>query len=365
MDQFDIKIPNKDLYGDLIRDAIMLTFPTTAATNDSQILDGVVGELIGTHNVRLGPAPNPESLVAIRAIVRKSIENGKSIPILIPWGSKKTDNVTSVDIAEIMGLKMLHCLNQRVSQIYPAGLAINIRIEDLSGFYIFDDEGEKAIAASNKYVNDFIKLIQILGLGYLISPIKETSLYPLDEFYKLADFIKEKLFVYLEESDKNGMNDQTQSFKDLMDIGWTGPISMEQRQYYYHRYEKIYKCTPDEARMKLAKYLASCLARYKANMRGVDPAWGKDFLELTFCPPIPGVPESLVSKRLYYRTIHCKYTRDHIPPWRGKGYLRIYNNNTVTPTVAPFNTIQEYFFNEVEISGFGQSLKFVVDYVLK
>ena len=89
MDQFDIKIPNKDLYADLIRDAIMLTFPTTAATSNSQILEGAVGELIGTHNVRLGPAPNPESLVAIRSIVRKAIEAGKSIPILIPWGSKK------------------------------------------------------------------------------------------------------------------------------------------------------------------------------------------------------------------------------------------------------------------------------------
>jgi hypothetical protein len=89
MKQFHILVPDNNLYGDLIKNAIMLNFPTIAATTATQKLEGIVGELIGTHHVRLGPAPNPESLVAIRSVVRNAISNKKSIPILVPWGSKK------------------------------------------------------------------------------------------------------------------------------------------------------------------------------------------------------------------------------------------------------------------------------------
>jgi hypothetical protein len=237
---------------------------------------------------------------------------------------KKTDNVTSVDVGEIMGLKMLYCLNQRVSQFYPEGIEINIRVEDRSGYYIFEDEGAKAIESSKRYINDFIKLIKILGLNNFITPVKESDLATNEQFHELSDFITQKILAYLIISDESGISSAMETFKALSDIGWKGIIPLEQRQYYYNRYIKLYGCSPIEAREKLAKYLASCLSRHKLNMRGDNPEWKNDFIDLTFCPPIPGVPESLVSKRLYYRTIHDKYTRDHIPPWRGKGYLRIF-----------------------------------------
>lgn len=361
---FNISIPNNDLYADLIKNALMLTFPVSAATTSDQKLEGVVSELIGTHHVRLGPAPNPESLVAIRSVVRRAIENNKPIAILVPWGSKKTDNTKSIDIAEIMGLKMLYCLQQRVSQVYSPGVSINIRVEDLSGWYIFEEESG-SVDASKRYVVDFEKLVTILGLTNFINPIRESDLSSNTDFHTCSDIIMQKILVYLEESDKNSVDTSLSSFKELADLGWKGEIPIAQREYYYARYSKLYNCDAHTARIKLAKYLASCLARHKLHIRCDNPDWENDFLELTFCPPIPGAPESLVSRRLYYRTIHDKYTRDHIPPWRGKGYLRIYDDNTVSPAVTSFTNVQDYLFNEIKISGFGESLNMIIDYVLK
>jgi hypothetical protein len=361
---FNISIPNDDVYAGLIKDALMLTFPVSAATTSNQKLEGVVSELVGTHHVRFGPAPNPESLVAIRSIVRRAIENNKPIAILIPWGSKKPDNTKSIDIAEIMGLKMLYCLQQRVSQVYAPGISINIRIEDLSGWYIFEDE-PGSVDASKKYVVDFESLITILGLTNFIKPIRESDLCSNVDFHTCSDIIMQKILAYLKDSDKNGIDISLPSFQELNELGWKGVIPVEQREYYYARYTKLYHCDADTVRFKLAKYLASCLARHKLNVRCDDPEWHKDFIELTFCPPVPGAPDALVSRRLYYRTIHDKYTRDHIPPWRGKGYLRIYDDNTVSPAVTSFVAVQDYLFNEIQISGFGENLKMIIDYVLK
>lgn len=310
MENFTISLQKDDVYNELIKNAITLTFPTTVVTNNEQKLEGVVKELIATQNIRFGPAPNPESHVAIRSVVRKAIEKNFPIPILIPWGSKKADNKISVDIAEIMALKMLSCLNQRISQIYPAGININIRVEDLSGYYIFSDEGDAAITSSQMYVNDFVKLINILGLTTFIIPVKETILCSKDNFNIKSDEFTELILAYLITSDKIGVENSIATFAALEKVGWRGLIPIEQRQYYYNRYQKLYGCDQNAARIKLAKYLASCLARRQLLMRGDDPEWHNEFLEITFCPPIPGVPDSLISKRLYYRTIHAKYTRE-------------------------------------------------------
>jgi len=185
MEKFDIKIDSSNPYGNMIKDLLMMSFPLNAIVTSSQILDAVTAEIIASSNVRFGPAPNPESLVAIRSVIKKAIHEGRPIPILIPWGSKKTINNRSIDVGEIMGLKTIYCLDQRIRRYYSPGINVNIRIEDLGGFYLFRDEGESAYSASIKYVDDFISLVHILGLQDIIHTIKESKLASRDEYFAM------------------------------------------------------------------------------------------------------------------------------------------------------------------------------------
>jgi len=368
MNKFDIKVQGNDPYGALIESAIKMSFPNISSMDGKQVLDAVTSELVGTSQIRFGPAPNPESLVAIRSVIRNAIHDGRPIPILVPWGSKKTDSTRSVDIAELCAIKTLNCLNTRICNFYPAGAVFAVRLEDLSGYYLFEDEGEVARKSSVKYCNDFVNLIYALELNSVINPIKETDLCEETVFNATCDFFQPMLLEYLQESDKNGIEKSVEmlSYQKLLKSGWVGTIPLEQRSYYYSRYEKVYHANFETQQIKLSRYLAASISRYKLGMKGNPQHWGSDFIYLAFVPAVPGIPESLVSKRLYYRAIHAKYTRDHVIPWRGRGYLRIFNDNTVTPAIASFGVEQEYIKSEVEISGrHGTKATLMIDYVLK
>jgi hypothetical protein len=365
MNKFSVNINTNNPYCNIIKDVLMMSFPTNAAVTSSQMLDAITTEIIATSSVRFGPTPNPESLVAIRSVIKKAIKEGKPIPILMPWGSKKPTNDRSIDVGELMGLKTIYCLDQRIRKLYPVGIDMSIRIEDLGGFYLFRDEGESAYQASIKYVNDLMSLIYALGLNDIITPVKESLLASKDEYFSMSDSYKDIIYQYLTDTDNMvGDNESLDSWRSLVSIGWKGNIPMEQRQFYYQMYQRIYNASPQLQRTKLAEYLAGALSRYKLNARGSKSSWGNDFIDLTFVNPIPGAPESLTNKRIYYRTMSAKYTRDHMPPWRGRGYLRIHNDNTTTPAITSFNNQLDFSSELVELSGNDTKVDMLIDYVL-
>ena len=368
---FEVKLDNTNPYSSLIRDMMMLQFPETSAINTKQILEVLTEEVISTSNVRFGPRPTLESLVEIRKVLKLAVVDDRPINLLVPFGSKKPVNGRGVDIAEIMSLKMLSCLNSRVKKIHSPGIHVNMRIEDYTGFYMFRDEGEDGKKSSIKYVDDLCKLINILGLDDIILPIKETSyvgkLFSDDDFMAIVKMAKMNILAYLIESEEPASEPyySLPSFMELKAMGWQGTIPMEQREYYYRSYEKIYGIPRTEQRIKLAEYFAMSFARYKLNFRGMpEDVWGDSFIDLTFCPPVPGVPESIDSRRVYYRTIYAKYTREHMPPWRCRGYLRIRNDNVTTPAIASFNSTDVFDTVKVNLTGNGESIDMDVDYQL-
>lgn len=360
-----VMFPINDPYGELLGGAMLASFPASIKASNVQVVDCVSTEIIGSGKQRFGPMPNIESQAAIRAVVRKSVENGSPIPILCPWGSKKCGNDRSIDVAELSGLKTLLSLQERVSKYYAPGLDVRLRLEDVGGFYLFRDEGNEARTAGVKYVADFEALVRILGLRF-IETVKESQMMTEEEYTALCDHIFLKMLVYIQETDQFGFDNfnQLQSWKDLVAEGWTGEIPSEQRNFYRCRYAKIYGSDVDTQSRKLAEYMAGSLARYRLNATGIRENWGKNFIQLNFAPPAPGSPRGIVERRVYYRTIHMNYTRDHLPPWRARGYYRICNDGVPTPALMSWFDSRPVEECRLTLSNNGESVEIDANYMI-
>ncbi len=362
----DIIFPLDDPYGPSIRDAVTRLFPPSVHLNHQQVFEAVAAEILGSNKHRFGPMPNPESQVAIRSVVQTAMRQGLPIPILCPWGSKKPGNDGIIDIAELSGLRMLDCLQRRVVRYYTPGLDIRLRLEDVGGFYLFRDEGEPARVAAVRYVADFEMLVRILGLSF-IETVREADLMTEATYVACADALYPKILQYLEDTDVQGIDgyERLQSWKELQAEGWQGEIPVDQRDFYRQRYARIYGADLASQNKKFAEYLAGSLARYKLKATGIREGWERNFIQLNFAPPAPGAPQGIIERRVHYRTVHTEYSRDHVPPWRAKGYYRITNEGTPTPAVTSwFDTKKHFNPCELILSGGSERIQVQTDYVL-
>jgi hypothetical protein len=286
--------------------------------------------ILGSSKVRLGPMPEPSSLAAINAIVAKAIDEERPIPLLMPWGSKKPDNGT-VDVAELGAFKTLSALQERVKLHYAPGIELRMRIEDLSGDYLFKEEGEAALNGSALYLREFRKLLFVLGLPF-VTPLYETLMMDPHVYNALVDELRPVFMRYIRDIKAFGIVDDPslESYRQLSSLGWKGFIPSEQRNFYTSRYMLADPSMTDEAAdWKLSGYLASILGRIRLRGYGSED-WGKDFINLSFAPPVPGTPPAFAERRVYYRTLPEQMSRTHIPPWRARGYLRVERDRVLT-----------------------------------
>jgi len=355
-----INLPEGDPYSPLLENFFFQQFPVASLTKTETVLDAVVNELIGTGQYRHGPRPNPESLVAIREVARWHISKDQPIPLLIPFGGMKTDRFNSVDIAELATLKTLNCVNRGVMQYYPPGLQANIRIEDVGAKYLFREMS--ADYSIDVYSEDFAKLIRIVS-GDWVKPVKESDMFTYSEYADTSDSLVPDFREYVLQTDLYGFSDERQAEFEQR-TGWRGEIPIPQRDYYRGRYARLYPGqTADYYTNLLAEYFAGALARYTLGARGDDPNWSGKFLDLRFVPNVPGAPAALVSRVLSYRAIPQKYTRDHVTPWRGKGYLRVHGN-TATPAITSWKDERVYNPYKVIFSNENASVSVQADYVV-
>jgi hypothetical protein len=354
-----------DPYAELVSNFFAREFPGANANNPNTILEAVTTAFIASNHVRYGPVPNPESLVAIRDVIRKSIAAGAPIPILTPFGSRKSRLSESLDVAEVASLKQLACLQRRVMEFYAPGVAINLRLEDTSGHYLFADEGEASRIATTEYVGAFQKLVRILGMSAFVNPMLESTLFDETAYAATSDSIVPALMSYIADTDAYGIDgyQSLDSWKTLAAFGWQGNIPQEQRDYYRNRYRTLYPGITDyAATMKLARYFAGSWARIKHQGTGAAKEWGNDYLRVTFVAPVPGAPQGLVTRNIYYRTLPMKFATTHIPAWRAKGYLKI--NGEVIPKLASWGDPREYQSCSLVFGKGGETAEVKADYVI-
>lgn len=348
-----------DPYSAVIGRFVSQQFPRKLCGSNPNLIDLLTEEILGTKQHRYGPKPSPESIVAMRDIIRHYIAANRPIPFLVPWGSEKP-NGTGIDIAELAGLKVMYSLYDRVSNHYAPGIRFNIRIEDASAPHLFDDR-EKARRDAKLYTDGFVNLIKALELDSFIRAVPESTLITEETYNQMADQILPDMHRALQLLQDNK---DYEAGLILNGIGWKGAISPDMLAYYLTQYSKLYPTrTVDQHIYTLAKYFAGSVARYRLKMRGDEQEWEGKYLDFSFVPPIPGT-ENYFARRVYYRTLPLNYTSNHIAPWRGKGYLTISNNNEVIPKIASFFEDREYTKHCLRLKHNDIEVKVEADYIL-
>lgn len=325
-----MKVIGTGEYSEIISRYFQHSFPKVAKISKDDLLEILTDIMVGTKDYRYGPKPKVEALYTIRQTLAKSIELGAPIPILVPWGGRKSDPSLSVDIAEVSAIKQLVRLDEYIKTFYPAGLHIHIRIEDTGALWIY--RTEDVDQSIEQYSSDMVKLVKILKGTTHIEPIRESQLMDKDEYFRLSETYSELIegtIIALKAYKDLDIN-TIPEFNRLKELGWKGEISEDQREYYISRYRKLYPGLKDaEYDLMVSDYLGGSKARYDLKGRGEPDSSVGSYIQITFVPPIPGAPRDMFSNTLYYRTIPESSGRTHIAPWRGKGYLEILDDSPI------------------------------------
>lgn len=323
-------------------------FPRATADH-SELTDLIEAELYGTKQVRYGPKPAAESQVAIRETIRRRVQQGAPIPIVVPWGSEKPDG-SSIDLAEFMAVRALADLHAAIQRHYSPGTEIRIRVEDVSAPHLFHWRADDARREAAAYTSDMQALVHVLEAPIAIAAesyaVTEATFNAAADA-RLADFVNAVL------------SRETSTLAERW--GWKGGLSVKMMDYYLGQYEKLYPGNSHTENLALvARYLAGASARSQLGLRGDKKEWGGDYLEVSFVQPIPGT-EGHFGKRVHYRTMPMGHTSAHIPPWRAKGYFRVGDDDSLTPKLATIHEPIEFIPNVVTLTNGNRAVTLRMD----
>jgi hypothetical protein len=362
MDNEILSINGQGPYMPLVRKFVITSFRGLSTGNTRDTMEAVFDAVMGTGKVRYGPKPSPESQVSIRGVIMDAINNGLPLRILVPWGSRKPDG-TLPDVAEVMALKSLDALHERIKAAYTPGAVFNIRPENASGPYLYyfrAEEVRKEIAA---YQESFGNLPKILGVHEFVRMRPELDKVTEEKFAHAADAHEGYIERYINRTDNidPSLWAATSEAEMLRSIGFHGSIPMEQREFYRERYRRW---TPElNPTNQLARYLAAALVRVKLGVTGKDDDWGDNYLKLSFSPPVPGVA---ATNTLFWRTIPADVTKFHGSAWRNKGYLRMYGEEA-RPGLIGLEAAKsmEFLWNSITLERCGLKSTVSADYTIE
>ena len=314
-----------DCYRELIERFVAIEFPHIGACKVEDLVEAISEAFIGSKQTRQGPRPNLESVVKIRDVVRRSIEQKRSIPVLIASASVKLPLGRGIDLAELGVLRQLSCLNDKVKEYFEPGLHFRFRMEDVTELIL--SEGVANVSQiTREYRESFQALIDVLDMGDFIELVPESSLISdvdayMDNVHSLIPVFEKHM------RETNGMNPAPLS-PELAKLGWKGTLSFEQREYFKARYRRLYpNINESEHVSMMARYFSNTLSRVHFKASGADPSFDGR-LEISFVPPQPDSP--IISSRVFMRTVPTSHTSMHLPYWDAKGFLKICDRDNST-----------------------------------
>lgn len=318
------------------------------------IVDAIMQEIVATKNLRMGPVPSFDIIESIRKVVSFHVDRGTPIPFVCPWGSEKPDG-SGIDIAEVLAMRTIACLDARIRIHYPAGIVCNVRMEDVSAPHLFNERADEARVEARAYCAQFETMIRILGYGF-IHAWRESRVVTENQFNQMADFILPTMTDHVMEPDNMS------HFHMLEGFGWKSPMTRERINEGLAHYRMLYPDMTDADRLrKFARYLADALARKKLNLRGVNPEWQEQFIDLSFVEPARSNGHSF-GRRCYYRTVQKNISSNHIPPWRAKGVI-VDAGDSVRPRLMSFRELPSNLIpGQIGLSNGAESLNVRCDY---
>lgn len=300
------------------------------------ILGQVVNEIIGTKRVRNGCRPTPEVEVSLRNVVRSAIEEGRPVPILVPFGSSK-QGPHGCDLAEAMALLQLKHLEQKVQHFYKPGIEIRIRLEDATDEVLFDTMWVSS--KTGPYCSAFTTLS-----GIILPRAKVILESDMVDYYN-GDLERIQGIIH------RALVDNDDSM--LEHIGWLNGFPTEQISYYRDVYKRYYPSLSEEAQLCLmARYFSCAVVRKMQDGTGAT----RESIILYFGNPVPGLEQM---NRVFYKTNIDQHT--HRAPWLGKGYI---DNNHGIPYVSGWDGDGEYYEpGHVVVSDDYMAVQLEADYV--
>jgi len=296
---------------------------------------------LNSRNVRQGPQPGIEQQANILKVIRTYVQKNEPIPVLIPSGPKKTKHLESIDLAELSMIKILICLNKTAQTVYKPGFVFHVRMEDNTGHWL-EGQTKEITQSMDDYIRDFYILVTHVFETKYIIPFRESKLAKYENYVVKAKENTAVIFKYLLATPFGKIPaDDLPEYLKLKEIGWQGTIPLEMRTYLEDKYRKLYpKASLEYILNMMAKYLGGTLARHQIKAVGKEQ-FTDGCLEIGFANPTPGVPESLLSTRIYYRTMTLSNTKRHMPYWRAKGIFKIDENDKIRMSLINWSDLDE------------------------
>jgi len=279
----------------------------------------VTDMIIANKHVRQGTAPSGESLHMIETIVKNSVAHSEPIPMLTVHGCIKAGPVLNdrIDLAEVMGLHTLRLLEQRIVAVYPPGIDLTVRLEDLTEIFNVSYEHRNIDKLVGYYSKSYKRLAAAMGLSF--AQVRcESEMVDAHDWQHWTHFHAGLFASYLAKT-RSVANDKlarTAEYNDLTHMGWSGTIDHDTRTWFAARYKRIYgKLNQWDFEYRLAHYLAGIMTRIRFGASGVKlPA-----IYLSLSSPLPFV---FPQPRVYYRT---RAAHAHLAPWCAVGYVDMAN----------------------------------------
>ena len=190
--------------------------------------------LVASKKERLGAKPTPAAAAALRAIVLAYVQRGEPVPALsVCAPCKLPDFEQPLDVAEMIMLRRLALLAEQVRRVYPPGLQINLRIEDLTVLSCMPQAMQPRLRPSiERYVQGLRDLNRTLGYEASIHLVAESDLAVETEFMAKVAELSPLFRAYLDETnDAPPGHEQFASYQALNAVGWRFDISAQQREY--------------------------------------------------------------------------------------------------------------------------------------
>jgi hypothetical protein len=315
----------------------------SVASSQGDVVEQILQEIIGNKHIRYRSGPEQDQREAMKAIVSHWVNNDyQPIPFLCPCGSEKPRSGEMPDVSELAMIESIRNLRQRVQRWYPPGIIVHMRIEDASAPYLFKGREEEAWANADAYSASLVKLIEASRSSWFIKAKRESEHIEWAAFSLVAKTHEENMLGLIKKPHDLAAQARAHS------MGWMGLLSDEMLEYYRGCYLRLYgHLSAQEVDETLARYFASSLSRYKLHITGTDSAWGRNFLGINFCAPVPGAPK--MRNIVYYRTIPASVSSMHGAPWRMKGYIQ---RGTNTPRLTSWNDPQQFTPGVIDVNGY-------------
>ena len=305
---------------------------------------------LGTHPT--GP-PRKNNI----AIAQSAIDQGVPIPILIVVGTSKNKTGTApeenhVDLNELLMLKQIQRISEKVSTKYSPGIQTTLYIEDLTNQWLYSHAASQmGVALNNEsYIRSLKKLISDAKsfITTPIRPITESELLAQaginkTDFFPLCESLEQKFkryfiesFPLIEKSQLNKSQDgwdqfisstlsHTQSYKDLVEVGWQSGVDPSMYKYYFDRFSNSNK-NIENPQEYIAAYFASIHAK---RILGLMRQASQKSIKLAFVNNPPGTPPHLNSaiKLTAYPTRGAGSSSITSPPWGGEATIGVSKSN--------------------------------------